>query len=779
MALWRTVRVFISSTFRDMHAERDHLVKVAFPRLRERLLPYRIHLIDIDLRWGLTAEQAENGRVIDLCLSEIDRCRPFFVGIIGQRYGWVPESASEDPSHQHRRPEAPTGKSITALEIYHGVLRNPSMEDHALFYFREPTFLASPDMTEAIRREVYLDEHGQALEDLKQEISHYCQDRGIPLRKYACGWDPKKANPEDGTLGRIVGLYELGQVVEQDVYEAMTREYPEIAAPPPDPEAAGSVGWLSTETDYHDRFAESMLQVYCGREKIHEELSKYLCGTATIPLMLTGESGSGKSSIIAKLQSDHHHQKPEDFLLVHYIGASPLSTNVRMMLRRFCQELENNFKLKPRTVGYPGTGAPEGPAADLVLPESVEKLQQLLAELLRGIPTTCKAIILVDGLNQLDETPSARELTWMPTVLPQNVKIIVSCVDDGSETDSVCAVLRRRRLLEVRIDPLTKAEQIEIMHELPAMSAKTLDAGQISTLLENPGTTNPLYLSVALDELRGFGSFERLGERIRSFPDVSGEIGLAHLFLQVIDRLVHELGEELVSWVLSLIASSRQGLSERELAEVLDRRGISCGEDTTALTQMQVLLRQLRSHLLRRDTRIDFLHRTLAHAVRRRFLPDDDNERSVHQELANLFLDKADPGGNATWEGRDGYSIKEVVYHMAKAARWEDLVACLQDPNYVEARLLRLNVIRTPEGNARYEGIYDLLEDYRSSITALASLNGDDVGKAASAPQWPRSPISNEDRMQSLALDSHEGLSHLLIRWVPGSKRDRRGTSLK
>lgn len=32
---WQTVRVFISSTFRDMHAERDPLVKVIFPCLRQ------------------------------------------------------------------------------------------------------------------------------------------------------------------------------------------------------------------------------------------------------------------------------------------------------------------------------------------------------------------------------------------------------------------------------------------------------------------------------------------------------------------------------------------------------------------------------------------------------------------------------------------------------------------------------------------------------------------------------------------------------------------------
>ena len=35
---WKVVRVFISSTFRDMQAERDHLVRFVFPKLREELL---------------------------------------------------------------------------------------------------------------------------------------------------------------------------------------------------------------------------------------------------------------------------------------------------------------------------------------------------------------------------------------------------------------------------------------------------------------------------------------------------------------------------------------------------------------------------------------------------------------------------------------------------------------------------------------------------------------------------------------------------------------------
>ena len=46
---WNTIRIFISSTFRDMHAERDHLVRFVLPRLREELLPRRIYLLDVNL----------------------------------------------------------------------------------------------------------------------------------------------------------------------------------------------------------------------------------------------------------------------------------------------------------------------------------------------------------------------------------------------------------------------------------------------------------------------------------------------------------------------------------------------------------------------------------------------------------------------------------------------------------------------------------------------------------------------------------------------------------
>src|SRR3954469_14362868 len=132
--IWKTVRVFLSSTFRDMHAERDHLVKVVFPALREQLARHRVHLVDIDLRWGVTREQAENDKALDLCLQQIDECRPFFLGVLGEHYGWVPESISEAVTAHYGWVQYETGKSITELEILFGALLNdPAMRGRCFF----------------------------------------------------------------------------------------------------------------------------------------------------------------------------------------------------------------------------------------------------------------------------------------------------------------------------------------------------------------------------------------------------------------------------------------------------------------------------------------------------------------------------------------------------------------------------------------------------------------------------------------------------------------------
>ena len=63
----RQIRVFISSTFRDMKEERDHLVKFTFPQLRKLCESRGVVWGEVDLRWGVTDEQKAEGTVLPIC----------------------------------------------------------------------------------------------------------------------------------------------------------------------------------------------------------------------------------------------------------------------------------------------------------------------------------------------------------------------------------------------------------------------------------------------------------------------------------------------------------------------------------------------------------------------------------------------------------------------------------------------------------------------------------------------------------------------------------------
>jgi hypothetical protein len=93
--MWRARPVFISSTFLDMQAERDHLRSYVFPELEERLRVRRQNLEWVDLRMGVATTSLQEGdarelHVLKVCLWEVRRCRPFLIVLLGDRYGWVP-----------------------------------------------------------------------------------------------------------------------------------------------------------------------------------------------------------------------------------------------------------------------------------------------------------------------------------------------------------------------------------------------------------------------------------------------------------------------------------------------------------------------------------------------------------------------------------------------------------------------------------------------------------------------------------------------------------------
>jgi Domain of unknown function (DUF4062) len=94
----RTVRIFLSSTFLDFAEERDLLVRKVFPELRRKCWERQVELVDVDLRWGITEKEAQQGRMLPICLAEIDRARPYFMAFLSERYGWVPKPEEYDRS---------------------------------------------------------------------------------------------------------------------------------------------------------------------------------------------------------------------------------------------------------------------------------------------------------------------------------------------------------------------------------------------------------------------------------------------------------------------------------------------------------------------------------------------------------------------------------------------------------------------------------------------------------------------------------------------------------
>lgn len=134
----RSVRIFISSTFQDMDAERNLLVEDVFPRLRARYGPKGISISEVDLRWGIPQSLSADRRTLRICIDEIENCQPFFMGILGEREGYRPGQDELEMLDEHELElldlDGSRGVSITEMEIHAGI--NVSTPQTASFHVR-------------------------------------------------------------------------------------------------------------------------------------------------------------------------------------------------------------------------------------------------------------------------------------------------------------------------------------------------------------------------------------------------------------------------------------------------------------------------------------------------------------------------------------------------------------------------------------------------------------------------------------------------------------------
>lgn len=713
--LERAIRVFVSSTFRDLHAEREELVKRVFPQLRKLCEQRGVTWSEVDLRWGITEEQSQRGEVLPVCLAEIDRCRPFFIGILGERYGWVP-----GPKHIHAKVRAAypwldrhLEDSVTEMEIWHGVLNHPAGEADAFFYLRDPAYVGR--LPEGARQ---AEDHGtddatrEKLAALKERI----RESGHPVRE---GF-------RDAT--------ELGEQVLADLTDLIDHLFP----------AGSSLDPLDREAAEHEAFACGRLGVYAGRDEYFRQLDAFAREPAEgAGLVVTGESGSGKSALLANWVARYRTEHPGELVLYHAIGATPESADGPAMLRRLLGEFRRKRGL------------------EIDIPDQPAGLQRAFADALSLASGHGKVILVLDALNQLEDREGFPDLAWLPEVLPPNVRLISSALP-GRALDE--AVKRQWRTLAVQ--PLRPDERRRIIVEALRATGKALSGPRQERILSAPQTANPLFLRALLEELRIFGVHERLDERIDYYL---GAASLDELFGRILRRYEEDYERErpgLVGESMSLIWASRRGLAE---AELLDLLGNSETGEPLPQAYWSPLYLAAEQGLMSRGGRITFFHDYMRQAVQSRYLLGDESWRAAHRRLAHYFADRE----------VDERQLEELPWQLQHAGEWEQL------KDYIATIPIFLAL---DYGGWKYEligywdaigGRFDVVEAYRQSLADFEAqdilaeelvgvLNGlggffkDEVVRLDEAEKiYHRSLVIREETWGSESLEAAQGLNQL------------------
>ena len=737
----KAFRLFVSSTFADFAQERDVLQREVFPKLDTYCTARGYQFFPLDLRWGVSEEAQLDQRTAEICLSEVHAVRayppPNFLIMIGNRYGLVPlpyaiaqdefEAILKWLEDHDRHGEA---EALAALYVHDGNhliprgLLGPAIESDPLTSAH--TLRSRTDELSELRpaeawakKEAELRSALQAAADgllalgqigeeghekyflslTEQEIMHGLQWRGrgpaVPLSQ----GDPppaiafireivgtpaampgfvestprldglkdrlKRALPADrivtlqgafdrsGKLGEAYLAHfaaqiqaKLGQAIDRHIIQAEAVERaPDFA--------------LASERAQHRAFGAARLKVFVGRESNLEAIAQYLAGASNQPLVLHGRSGAGKSALIARAAEDAENA-----------GTAP----PRSLFMSLVEELASHGVVS----------MPEE------FEEDASKFNDQIAALLSSAG---RALVFLDALDQWQKPQT---LGWLPTKLPAQLRLVLSVLNDPAyESDSgLYRNLRQRFALSafLEIEPLSPAQGREILAVLERDSLHRLQNDQRDYVIErfNAADASPLYLTTAFEITRSWKSFNQAGEgRYCLAADTAGIIA------QYIAELssVHHHEPELVARTLGFLAAAREGLSEKELTEILSRdqgvmRSVSSeihGARTDRLPpSVWVRLNRdlapfLVEKLISDQPLLHFFHRQVAEVARRHHY--EPFRTGLHAALADYF-------GCQTGE-RDGgeiygpRSLSELPFQLHGAGRKPELDRILQSPNWI------------------------------------------------------------------------------------------------
>ena len=651
--VWKARPIFVSSTFRDMHAERDFLREHGFKDMAERLRE-RCHYLDtIDLRQGVETgggsdEAAREMLVLKVCLDEIERSKPFLVALLGDRYGWVPPAARiEAAARDAGMPPSVdvAGKSVTELEILYGVLENREQRKRSWFYFRTLDRTGMPPEV-AARFPMDTPDTDPAspagrLQALKDRVKREMPGR---WREYTLCWDVTK--------NALTGLEAFDAQVVRDLWGDLGTETAAYLRDAPKT-------WQDADARAVTDFVAERTRGYVERPAVTDTLLAHALSPATSGadwgVIVSGAPGSGKSSLFGRAYLDlaDRAAKGELLLLSHAAGIFPLSGEVDRMLRRWVSELAVRLDVADPIEAAEAAAAEEGAPGERPGERprvTSEDIEQAFAQLLVRAAAQFRVVALVDALNQFDPTIRARYLTWLPKAWPPNARFVGTTLPGDAGT----ALTDKPGCHELDMPPVSRDEARAIAERFyrerhhRAVNPRVLDA-----LLDKaqpdgqPAHGNPLWLALALQEMnlleaddfeRADREFAHLSPAARMEalqlteaqalpPDIPGVYG------ELLARAERHYGEARTRAFMGLITVSRTGWRESDLRELMPRVS---GElwDELAFAGIR---RALGAHVVQRGAyaQWDFFHVSLRETVLRRDLADEAGRKLLHGIIAD------------------------------------------------------------------------------------------------------------------------------------------------
>eukprot|EP00092_Neocalanus_flemingeri_P080292 GFUD01100134.1.p1 GENE.GFUD01100134.1~~GFUD01100134.1.p1 ORF type:complete len:2596 (+),score=710.97 GFUD01100134.1:181-7968(+) len=523
---WQQVRIFLSSTFLDMQGERNILHQFVLPQLQKRAKEKYIQVDFVDLRWGLSQESLKTRSQVEQCLEQIKRC-DLFVGILGERYGWVPDQGMKDdlPQEYEDIKVKTSGKevSMTEMEMEFGALSCiEKVKDRAFFYFRNSSFCSELSEDEKYKFTTPNEEHQAKLLCLKEKISK----SGLEVMTNY----PAECSQTQGENTIVVGLQDFGTRVLNNLWNAIDNLYPCLT------ETEDSK--LDAEFKHQAAFCDKIANNFVGRQKLVTQAQNAISSCQGGIVSLTGAEGTGTTALLAKLAADS--SKNKQMLVVPFFKEATLKLDMKNVLQYFLHNiggrLEAGGTIQSLTVS---------------LKQSLEKF----------CATKTRVLILVDDLQELEDWDAG----WIPNPMPENAVFVIK-TKLGSKLSN--ALKKRNDTVELNVKVMDMKDKIDFCKSYLEKKGKSLEESafnnQLQAIVSKRGAGSPSYLKLVLSKISKEANFETLSEDIKKLGSTKPQV-LEDFLIQ--NEML--FGVDFVRVIMLFISQSKCGLTGSQICTLV------------------------------------------------------------------------------------------------------------------------------------------------------------------------------------------------------------------